>query len=129
MVARIDAESRDDAFLATQEVPLAAPERTSLALHAAVAAKLLQDPQVLGRARDRVAAWLHDGSVHPWYVEAWAHALNGTSAQVAGLLTDTGERACAMRQASPFAGALTVAERAAVLRACREEARHEPRAA
>lgn len=104
-------------------------ESKSLALHTAVAAKLLADPQVLHRARERAAAWLRDGSAHRWYADAWLQVLAGQPAQIAEFLTDVGQRACALRQNSPFAGALTAQERKAVLQPFERRANDEPRAA
>lgn len=104
-------------------------ESKSLALHTAVAAKLLADPLVLLRARERAVAWLRDGSAHRWYADAWLEVLAGQPAQIAEFLTDVGQRACALRQNSPFAGALTAQERKTILQAFERRASDEPRAA
>ncbi len=91
-------------------------ERKSLALHAAVGAKLPEDSELLQRAKDRVATWQRDEQVHPWYAAAWAEVLGRSPSEIRDFLTDPSEFACSLRQVSPFAGALTVAERLAVLR-------------
>ncbi|MBI5610262.1 MAG: hypothetical protein HY902_15400 [Deltaproteobacteria bacterium] len=91
-------------------------DRKSLALHAAVAHKLLQDGELVQRARLRVAEWQRTGSVHEWYASQWAEILSRPMATICTFLIDDGELACTLRQVSPFAGVLTTAERLAVLR-------------
>jgi hypothetical protein len=71
-------------------------DRRSLALHEAVAAKLEQEPALLGVARANVKRWL---AVHP-----------------AAALVAPDEDAARLRQSSPFAGVLTPGERLAILR-------------
>ena len=115
--------------MATTHPTLTAADRKSLALHMAVAQKLLENQEILSRARTRVAMWEVGDTVHPWYVQAWADVLGGSAEQVAAFLANPSEDACAMRQASPFAGALEVGERNAVLREFRNGEPHEPRAA
>lgn len=85
-------------------------------LHRAVADKLRGDSAVLAKARERVRGWLSDGSVHPRYAEAWNELLSLSPQEVSERLTDPGERMCALRQCSPFAGALTPQERWRILR-------------
>jgi hypothetical protein len=91
-------------------------ERRSLALHAAVAEKLAQDPAQLEAARGRVETWLREGSAHPEYARAWHNALSGPLEELLELLVDPGERAAALRQVSPFAGVLDPRERWEILR-------------
>lgn len=86
-------------------------EARSLAFHQAVAARLAVDPEVLTRARDRVARWQVDGSVAAIYVEGWASLLTGDAYSVAAAICDSGERVDALRQVTPFAGALDPRER------------------
>jgi hypothetical protein len=86
-------------------------ERRSLALHSAIAERLLEDRAPIELARARVAAWRAGGHVHREYVDAWADLLASPLADVCALLVDPGERGCAMRQVSPFAGALSARER------------------
>ncbi len=94
-------------------------EARSLALHRAVAERLVADPQVLTRARRRVQGWLDEGTVaRPW-AEAWRLALQAAPEQVAALLREDSERARAMRQTSPFAGVLDARQRWAIWRATR----------
>jgi hypothetical protein len=81
-------------------------EERSIELHRAVAQRLLSQPDLLDVARARVRAWLGTGSTHPHYAKAWAEVLDGDVSRIAAFLVDPGERARAMRQASPFAGFL-----------------------
>jgi hypothetical protein len=94
-------------------------EERSIAMHAAIAARLVAEPELVSRARQRVAGWLADGSVARPYAEAWRQLLALPPAELARTLVDPGERARALRQASPFAGALPPAERWAIRRAVR----------
>ena len=95
-------------------------EERSLWLHRAVADKARRDPEVLSSARERVAGWLADGSVHPRYAEAWRRLLSSRPEEVLDRLVDPGEEMCALRQCSPFAGALAPRERWQILRRSRE---------
>lgn len=81
-------------------------EARSLALHRAIAERLLADARVLERARERVQQWLRDGSVSRPYAEAWRDVLSGSPEDVAEFLCADTQRARDMRQTTPFAGAL-----------------------
>lgn len=94
-------------------------EETSLALHRAVAERLLADPALLEKARARVLKWLGDGSVGRKLAEAWQEVLSGSPAEVVRFLIDPGQRARDLRQTSPFAGVLGPRERWAILRQAR----------
>ncbi len=91
-------------------------DERSRALHAAVAERLLVDERILERARRRVRAWLAGDRSRDEYAIAWASILAGDAASVAQVMTDRGERARDLRQASPFAGALDPRTRWSVLR-------------
>ncbi len=95
-------------------------EERSLRLHRAVADKLLRDAAVLAKARARVERWRLDGSVHSRYAEAWRRVLSLSPEEISRRLTDPGETMCALRQCSPFAGALGPRERWRILRQARE---------
>lgn len=97
-------------------------EDVSLELHRAVAERLLAEPALLERARARVAAWMHDGSVARTYAEAWRTVLDQPVESVARVLVDPGERARQLRQTSPFAGFLTPRARWSVWRRARGRA-------
>lgn len=98
-------------------------EERSILLHRAVADKLRRDPTVLARARERVDGWCLDGSTHPHYAEAWRHVLALEPKEICARLVDPGETMRALRQCSPFAGALDPRERWAILRRAREDER------
>ncbi len=91
-------------------------EEVSLALHEAVAQRLLGDPALVEKARERVAGWLRDGSVARPYAEAWQSLLAGPVEALAACLRDPGERARQLRQTSPFAGFLDPRTRWAIRR-------------
>ncbi len=90
-------------------------EERSLWLHRAVADKARRDPEILAKARERVEGWLLDGSVHPRYAEAWRRLLSAEPVAVLSRLVDPGETMRALRQCSPFAGALSPRERLRIL--------------
>ncbi len=98
-------------------------EVRSLWLHRAVADKARHDPGLLVRARERVEEWLRDKSVHPRYAEAWRRLLSSELDEILRRLVDPGEAMCALRQCSPFAGALDPQERWQILRQAREDDR------
>ena len=96
--------------------PHAHAESRSLTLHRAVAGHVRADPTLLTKARERVASWQRDGSVHPHYCAEWNRVLAGSVDDVAAFLEADDERARALRQTSPFAGVLTARERWQLLR-------------
>lgn len=100
----------------------AVAEDVSLELHRAVAERLLEDPAVVDRARERVKGWLRDGSVARPYAEAWQAVLTGPVEAVARFLVDPAEKARQMRQTSPFAGVLDPRTRWSIWRRAREGA-------
>lgn len=97
----------------------AANDAVNLAYHKAIATKLRSEPAVLDRARLRVPGWLNEGTVSAYYAELWDQALAGSMDDLLAVLADRSERATAMRQVSPFAGALTPQERWAIWRRVR----------
>jgi hypothetical protein len=86
-------------------------ELRSLAYHRQIAARLATQPHLLVRARQRVEGWLAAGPAAPAEAEAWAALLTADATAIAVLLTEDSEHARGLRQSSPFAGALTAAER------------------
>ena len=86
-------------------------ERRSLRYHEAIARRLLDDPAIVQRARERVEGWLQSGAVAPFYAQGWQKVLDLSTTELCSFLTDTSERSTAFRQVSPFAGALTPQER------------------
>jgi hypothetical protein len=96
-------------------------EERSLALHRLIAERVRDEPSLLERARDRVRSWLADGSVARPYAEQWAALLEAPPGAVAQALVDPSEAARALRQVSPFAGAVGPRERWQVWRRVRDE--------
>jgi len=85
-------------------------EARSLAYHEIVARRIVDEPAILQRARERVAAWLRQ--VPPsHHALAWNDELGGTRESLQAFLVDPGERARELRQSTPFAGALDPRER------------------
>ena len=95
-------------------------EEQSIWLHRAVAGKLRQDTALLAKAQERVEGWLVEASVHPRYATAWKDLLAQDLDEISQRLVDPSEAMRALRQCSPFAGALTPRERWTVLRRFRE---------
>ena len=81
-------------------------ERRSLAYHRAIAERLVHDPSILSRARERVAGWTASRAVHPTWAAAWSELLSRPVDEIRDRLRDPGEAMIAMRQTTPFAGAL-----------------------
>lgn len=100
----------------------AVSEKRSLELHRAVAERLRADPSLLERARRRVEDWIRDRTIAKTYADAWREILARPADEVARFLEDPGERACRLRQASPFAGFLDPRTRWAVWRGARRGA-------
>jgi hypothetical protein len=95
----------------------------SLALHQAVARKLLEDPTVLARARAKASEWLARGGRSAPLHARWLRVLAGSPDEVARFLTDPSEEAAWLRSASPFAGVLDPRTRLAILREVRRDRR------
>jgi hypothetical protein len=91
-------------------------EERSIAFHARVMQRIRTDPTVLERARDRVRQWADRGEPHPAYAQAWARILALPLQELENALVDPSEPARALRQVTPFAGALPNAERWAIWR-------------
>jgi hypothetical protein len=89
-------------------------DQRSLALHEAVAEKLIAHPELLEVARQNLRRWL---ASHPQpALLEWQRALDSLPlAGVIELLRAPDERATRLRQSSPFAGVLTPRERQAIL--------------
>jgi hypothetical protein len=84
-------------------------ELRSLAYHRAVAERL-GDPRVVESARARVGQWLERGHM-PSYAAAWQRLLEGPVEELRAALEADSETSRALRQASPFAGAIDARER------------------
>ena len=101
-----------------QFVPaLTREDRRSLALHEAIAQRLIEDPvAVTERARKTLSLMIerHPGAA-PLLTE-WDAILRRPESEVADLLLDPRPRARDLRQVTPFAGILSTAERTEVYR-------------
>ena len=78
--------------------------------------RIRESPEVLERARARVRGWLERGEPHPHYAQQWARLLALPLDELATALVDPSENARALRQVTPFAGALPPRERWAIWR-------------
>jgi len=98
-------------------------EERSLALHREVARRLRAAPELLERARQRVARWQRDGSVaRPW-ADAWGDVLGHSLDEVIATITNPGQEGSDLRQSSPFAGVIDSKTRWQILRDCERDRR------
>jgi hypothetical protein len=88
-------------------------ELRSLVYHRAVAQRL--DERLLAKASSRLADWSRDGRIHPHWADKWSQLLAKPLPQVAAEIGSDTPEAQALRQSTPFAGALTEQERQQVL--------------
>jgi hypothetical protein len=86
-------------------------EQRSLHYHAAIAARLMIDDQILPRIRARVDEWISKGTVARFYAEGWKEILARPLPELLAFLCDGSQHARAFRQVSPFAGVLSPRER------------------
>lgn len=91
----------------------------SIALHAAVAAKLLGQPVLIERARAKLSQWLAAGGRSSPLWRRWGEILDRPLDEVCAFLVERSEEADWLRKASPFAGILTPQERWRILRETR----------
>ena len=90
----------------------------SLALHAAVARKLLENPSLIDQARSTLERWkeLHGPNL-PSYFDEWERMLQRRPEEVAGMIVSMTEDATRLRQSSPFVNVLTPSERSKIFEA------------
>jgi hypothetical protein len=95
-------------------------DQRSLAFHVAIAEKLRSDPKLLEKIRSRLRRTLSDERVSISTRDAyreWLELIEQHSfEQVLSLLVHPGEEGIRLRQATPFAGILSKAEREAITR-------------
>jgi hypothetical protein len=89
-------------------------------MHRLVAAKLADQPALVDAARARIESWQQSGALPEIYLRGWERWLGLPPTELAEALVDPSEEARALRQNSPFAGALSPRERWDILRAIRE---------
>lgn len=92
-------------------------ERRGLAYHQAVAARL--DEGLIRKASERLSAWRRTDRIHPVYAKRWEGLLAQPTNEVARIIASDTSDARALRQSSPFAGALHEEERRRIIRAVR----------
>jgi hypothetical protein len=96
-------------------------EERSLAYHRQVAELLALHPEMLASFRARAFAWATSGESHAPYGQKWLALLDGPFEQLLEALVDPSERARALRQSTPFAGAIGPRERWRIWREVREQ--------
>ncbi len=101
-------------------------DQRSLALHRLIADKLQREPQLFDKVRATLAHWQRTVSANTQpYVLQWCKlAEQGMDACIA-VATQESEQAAALRQASPFGGILTHAERFAFFREWSQRQHHD----
>jgi hypothetical protein len=93
-------------------------DQRSLSFDQAIAQMLRENPDLLDRARTTLARWVEQRrpSVQTVLLE-WQEILsNWPLEKIMDFLTSTDERACRLRQSSPFCGILSPEARLAILR-------------
>lgn len=83
----------------------------SLAMHRAIAAKLIANPGLLAIAHDNLKRWATNAGRSQPYSDAWAELLTKPLHELVALMQEDSEFMRAMRQCSPFAGVLLAKER------------------
>jgi excisionase family DNA binding protein len=96
-------------------------ELQALAYHRLVAERL--DERFVEDARRRLRRWRAEGRIDPRWGDEWERILASPPSSIARAIGADSPRARALRQTSPFAGALTEQERRALTRAVAEAAR------
>jgi hypothetical protein len=97
-------------------------EARSLAMHAAIAAKIERQPKLLEIARNNLKRWRTrwEDAVPAWHQE-WCEILDRPWPEVVVVMTEPGEDFARLRQSSPFAGVLSAEERRCIYEAFRLE--------
>lgn len=97
--------------------PMTREDRRSLHLHAAIASRLMRDPEaILGKARQNLGLMRDRHPVAHSLLREWEVLLDQSVRGVASVLVDPSPHARELRQVTPFAGVLTASERAEVYR-------------
>lgn len=86
-----------------------------MAYHRAVAARL--DERLIREARERLDRWRRTNGIHPVYAKEWEEVLSRPPDEVARVIARDASDARALRQSSPFAGALHEDERRRIIEA------------
>jgi hypothetical protein len=80
-------------------------------MHRAIANKLREDPALLEIARENLDRWSATNGRSQPYWDAWRKLIDGPRDVLLKVLVEDSETMTALRQATPFAGVLTPAER------------------
>ncbi len=89
-------------------------DERSLALHRAIAEKLRANPSLVDVARENLDRWSERNGRSQPYWDEWRNLLNRPIEDLLASLVEASEKMTALRQATPFAGVLSPAERWAV---------------
>jgi hypothetical protein len=89
-------------------------DERSLAMHRAIADKLRANPSLIEVARENLHRWsLQNGRSQP-YGDTWRGLLERPIEELLSCMVEENDAMTALRQATPFAGILTPAERWAI---------------
>jgi len=91
-----------------------------LAYHRAVAERL--DRDLVEEARRRLRRWRREGQLDARWADEWEKLLSQPASQIAKIISSDSKHGRALRQTSPFAGALTEQERRRLVKAVEERA-------
>lgn len=95
-------------------------EARSLAMHAVMAEKIQRDPKLLRVAHNNLKRWRErwEDQAPAWHRE-WSGIMSRPWPEIAAIMTEPSEEGARLRQSSPFAGVLSVAERRRIYEAFR----------
>lgn len=96
-------------------------DRRSLAFHEAIAKKVSENPALVNEALTNIRRWKSlPGGRHSWPLwEAWGDLLHGPLEVLLRAMVEESDRMQQLRSATPFAGILSDAERAEVIKKTR----------
>lgn len=86
-------------------------DERSIALHRAIARKLIASPELVEVALGNIRRWLEQGSGSALYLREWNDILQKPIEEIAELIVSKSEHMCELRQSTPFCGILTPRER------------------
>ena len=89
-------------------------DQRSIAMHRVIAMKILAEPELLAIAHENIARAIAASNRSSHYAKTWSDILTKSLFEIAQLLEEDSETMRALRQATPFAGILTPAERWAI---------------
>lgn len=82
----------------------------SLAMHRIIAEKLIQNPELLQKAKDNIKRWRLQG-VEVSAFREWENIIDNGLNNVIRIITENTEESVRLRQSTPFTGILTPKER------------------